>query len=133
MRIRTTWPAALRGFAMLAAVGCAADAPSGPDMARGSSGVVVASATPSTVPQDTTLDILVEGSGFDQGSTVAFAIDEVVEPRLSVHSTQYVKSTALRVRVSIAADAPATAYDIVVRTAGGKKGIGSEKLFVEGT
>jgi hypothetical protein len=84
------------------------------------------------VPQNITLDILIDGSGFDQGSSVSFAIDAVVEPRLRVNSTRYQTSGRLSANVTIAADAPIAAYDIIVTTAGGKKGIGSEKLFVEG-
>ena len=95
-----------------------------------SSTVTVTSTSPSNAPQDTTLDVQVNGSGFDRSSTVAFQINGTVDQRVHVNSTKYSKSTQLIANVTIAADAVPTSYDVAVTTASGLKGIGSEMFTV---
>jgi len=77
-----------------------------------------------------TLDVTVNGSGFDQGATATFPLNGVVDPRVHVNSTRYVKSTQLVANVTIAADAPTVKYDVAVLDGSGKKGIGSELFTV---
>ena len=67
---------------------------------------------------------------FDRGSAVTFLRDGVVEPKLRVNSTKYQKATAVVANVTIAGDAPPDAYDVMVTTASGKKGIGTERFTV---
>lgn len=123
-------PALLVTSLMLA---CAGDPQTAPEFAKGPSAPVtdpvVTAAEPAIAPRDTTLNVKVTGSGFDQGSTVAFGLGGVADSRLRVNSTTYRKSTELSANVTVSIDAPLATYDVLVTTARGKKGIGSE-LFV---
>jgi len=92
--------------------------------------VTVTSASPSDALQDTTLDVQVSGSGFDQSSSVSFQLNGVTDSRVHVNSTKYSKSTQLVANVTISADADATQYNVVVQTSTGLKGIGSELFTV---
>jgi hypothetical protein len=76
------------------------------------------------------VDVTINGSGFDLGATATFPLNGVVDPRVHVNSTLFVKSTQLVANVTIAPDAPTVKYDVAVLTATGKKGIGSELFTV---
>jgi hypothetical protein len=95
-----------------------------------STGPQVSSVLPSDASRDTTIDIQVNGSGFDKGSIVALQRDGVSDARVRVNSTRYVKASQLVANVTIAADAITDRYDVAVTTAGGKKGIGTEMFEV---
>jgi alpha-tubulin suppressor-like RCC1 family protein len=99
---------------------------------RSASTVSVTSTTPSAGPTDTTLDVAVNGSGFDNGSIASFQMSGVVDPRVRVNSTRYVKSTQVIANLTIAADAVTGLYDVVVATRGGGKGIGTELFAIKG-
>ena len=90
----------------------------------------VAGADPAAAPQDTTLDVLVFGSNYDQGSRVDFARGGVVDPKLKVNSTTFRSSRELVANVTVAPDAATVSYDIVVTKSTGKKGIGTERFAV---
>ena len=94
------------------------------------SSVTVSGAIPSDGFQAMTLDVTVNGSGFDQGATATFPLNGVVDPRVHVNATRYVKSTQLVANVTIAPDAPTVKYDVAVLNASGKKGIGTELFTV---
>jgi hypothetical protein len=94
------------------------------------SGVIVSAAIPTDGFQATTIDVTVNGSGFDAGATATFPVNGVVDPRVHVNSTHYVKSTQLVANVTIAPDAPTVKYDVAVVNGSGKKGIGSELFTV---
>jgi uncharacterized membrane protein len=96
----------------------------------GASDPTVTSADPAAAPQDTTLDVHVFGSSYDQGSRVDFARAGVVDPKLQVNSTTFRSSTELVANVTVAPDAATVSYDIVVTKSTGKKGIGTEKFAV---
>jgi probable HAF family extracellular repeat protein len=93
--------------------------------------VTVASVDPSGAPQGTTLDVTVTGSGYDKGSQVAFLLGGTETIRVKVNRTTFVSSKQLTANVSIASDAVPALYDVRVTTAGGKKGIGTERFAVE--
>jgi hypothetical protein len=90
----------------------------------------VTSAVPSEAEQGTTLDVQINGSGFDRGSLAHWERNGAVDPRVRVNGTRFVKSTQLIANLTIALDAEVSPYDIVVVTAAGKKGIGTEKFAV---
>jgi hypothetical protein len=90
----------------------------------------VTSALPSEAPQGTTLDVQINGSGFDGGSLAHWERNGVVDPRVHVNSTRFVKSTQLVANLTITLDATVSPYDVVVMTAAGKKGIGTEAFTV---
>lgn len=113
----------------------ACDAPTGSDVlvgpssAKAPAALTVKSVDPDSVPQDTTVDIRVIGSGFDVGAEAAFLLDGQPDPRVRTNSTRFVKSTELVANVTIALDAIPARYDAQV-TLRGKKGIGTELLAV---
>jgi hypothetical protein len=90
----------------------------------------VTSTLPSEAPQDTTLDVAINGSGFDAGSHASFELQGVVDDRVHVNSTHYVKSTQVVANVTIALDAIVSQYDVAVTTSSGKKGIGTDAFTV---
>lgn len=104
----------------------------GPSLAKGPpAGLSVKSVDPDSVPQDTTLDIRVFGSGFDASAEAAFLLDGQPDPRVRTNSTRFVKSTEVVANVTVAIDAVPTLYDAqVTLRSSGKKGIGTEKLTV---
>jgi len=118
------------------ALGCAEPSsnptsPSTPSLAKGGQGPTVNSADPASSAQDTTLDVRVLGSGFDNGSRADWAIDGVTSPaNVRTNSTRYVSGTELVANITVSATAPLVLYDIIVTTLLGKKGIGAEKFEV---
>jgi uncharacterized membrane protein len=127
-----------RAFAAIAVLALACTDPQGTESdsvelasAKPSSGdPTVASADPAAAPQDTTLDVHVLGSNYDQGSRVDFSRGGVVDPKLRVNSTTFTSSRELVANVTVAPDAATVSYDIVVTISSGKKGIGTEKFAV---
>lgn len=102
-----------------------------PAFAKSGSSPTVTSTDPSGAPQDTTLDVHVFGSGFDRGSSVAFARNGVVDSKLHVNGTSLRTSSELVANLTVAADAETVPYDVVVTTSTGKKGIGTELFVIE--
>lgn len=129
MRVR------IGNLSTLAALLLAACTDRGPTLPRfnaagGSSGPSVKSAEPDNAPQDTTLDVAVSGSGFDRGSTAQWAIAAMPSSKVRTNSTRFVSPKQLVANITIALDADPVLYDIVVTTATGKKGIGTEMFAV---
>jgi hypothetical protein len=89
---------------------------------------------PTGAPQDTTLDVEVSGSGFDNGSTVELKLSGVPTEKVRTNSTRYRNPRTLIANITIAADAQIDFYDVEVTTFRGKKGIGTEmfEVFVRG-
>lgn len=106
--------------------------PTGVASARATSTVTVTSTNPSTAPTDTTLDVQVIGSGFDNGSIASFLLNGVSDPRVRVNSTRFVKSTKVVANLTIAVDAVTGLYDVAVATRSGPKGIGTELFAIKG-
>lgn len=127
--------------------GCARDtvgptSPDAPTLARGGkpgggggAEVVptVAAVDPDSASQDTTLDVLVYGKDFDDGSRAEWLISGTPNPspRIQTNSTTYVNSMRLIANITIAADAEPTTYDVQVTSSKGRKGIGIEKFAVK--
>ena len=103
-----------------------------PNFARGGGGPAVQSVDPDSTPQDTTLDIHVFGSGFDNGSRVRFALHgDTNTPNIRTNSTRFVSTGDLVANITVAANAVPAKYDVVVVTSTGKPGIGTEMLTVD--
>ena len=79
--------------------------------ARAAVAVTVTSTLPSGAPRDTTLDIEVDGSGFDIGAVANFQRKGAVDPRVRVNRTVYVSATQLMANVTIAATADTGLYE----------------------
>lgn len=95
----------------------------------------VAGAFPSRLPPTATYDdgpatIRISGSGFAPDATVSFESGGQAEEALHVDSAHYVSPTELIATLTIAANAKAKKYDIVVKRRSGKKGIGSETFTI---
>jgi uncharacterized membrane protein len=101
-----------------------------PAFAKAGSGPTVTSTVPSDAPRDTTLDVRILGSGFDNGSRAEFLLDGVSDSRVHVNTTRFVASNEIVANLSIDADAAAALYDVAVTTSRGKKGIGAERFEV---
>lgn len=98
---------------------------------KGGTGVSVSAVDPDTVPNDTILTVAVLGSGFTEGSAVTWELSGTPTSAVTtLPPVVFVSAQELRARISVARDAPLTTYDAVVTVAGGKRGIGVEKLLV---
>ncbi len=131
-------PCALAAIAALAlSVVACNDVPVTPDEGPGFSsakpvaGPTVTATSPDTAVQDTTLDVTVSGTGFDNGSSAEWLLAGVADPRVRTNSTRYVSAGSLVANITIAADAVPARYDVAVTTSGGKKGIGTERFVVQ--
>jgi hypothetical protein len=113
--------------------GCGDSLPTMPPMAAARSGsdLSVTSTDPNKAHQDTTLDVRVVGSGFDQGSRAEWAIAGVPTAKVRTNSTRFVNSKELVANITIALDADPVLYDVQVITSRGKKGIGTELFQVQ--
>ena len=109
--------------------------PSGPSPSRiamavgGGSGPTVKYTDPDTATVDTTLNVHVFGSGYDQGSRANWAFKGVVSDKIVTNATVFVSSTELVANITIARNANLGSHDVIVTTSLGKGGIGTE-LFV---
>lgn len=116
--------------------GCREEAAMGPgaigaQLAKpGSGDPEVAGTDPTGATQDTTLDVEVSGSGFDDGSAVELTIGGVPTEKIRTNSTRYRNSRTLIANITIAADADVDLYDVEVTTSSRKKGIGTEMFEV---
>ena len=94
--------------------------------------VTVTSAEPSSGEQDTvSLDVRVKGKGFGAGAQAKFYIDDdAVTGGITVNETLFVSSTEVIARVSIAAGASLSFFDIKVTNSNGRTGRGSDLFQV---
>lgn len=102
-----------------------------PAFAKPSGDPTVAATDPDTAVQDTTLDVTVSGTGFDNGSSAEWLLAGVADPRVRTNSTRYVSTRSLVANITIASDAVPAKYDVAVTTSNGKKGIGTERFVVQ--
>jgi probable HAF family extracellular repeat protein len=129
------WSVVLATLALLLS-GCSDPRTTEPDAsepvaAKAPTGPSVSSAVPDNAPQDTTLDVQVVGSGFDQGSRVDLALAGVLDSfNVHTNSTRFISSTSLIANITISRTATFARYDVVVQTSKGKKGIGTELFLV---
>lgn len=121
---------------LLAFSACTDRVPTGPSpsatrLARlaGGNGPTVKSTDPDSATIDTTLNVRVFGSGYDQGSRANWAYKGVVSEKIVTNSTKFVSSTELVANITIARNANLGGHDVIVTTSAGKGGIGTE-LFV---
>jgi hypothetical protein len=128
-------PASSTVLLLLAAcTGCDGGRPTTPGINAGSSSggdPTVTSTTPDSATQDTTLDVTIAGSGFDAGSQAQWAQSGVPSLKVRTNSTRFVSSRKLIANITIAVDADPGLYDVLVTTAEGKKGIGTELFTVK--
>lgn len=110
-------------------------APAGPEVraAKGGGGngdPVVRAVEPDSSVRDTTLDIQVTGSGFDDGTVVELGRDSVPSPEIQTNATTFVNSKKVIANITIQAVADTGKYDVIATTSKGRKGIGLELFRV---
>ena len=147
--VRTPLVPILTALLALGAFGACADgpvaAPEAPDVrlnngkGNGSGGggtestedPVVDSVDPDSATQDTILDVLVQGSNFDEGSVVEWELDGELTTAIVTLQTDFVNSKRLAATIQVAVDAPLELYDVAVRTSRGRRGVGIELFEVQ--
>ncbi|MFQ5680349.1 MAG: hypothetical protein ACE5HP_12930 [Gemmatimonadota bacterium] len=92
--------------------------------------VLVKAVDPDTVTKDTTLDVAVLGENFERGSEVSWELAGEPTTAVKTNNTRFVKSTKLIANITVAKDAPEAAFDALVITPKGRRGIGIELLNV---
>jgi uncharacterized membrane protein len=98
--------------------------------AAGGNGPTVKSTDPDSATIDTTLNVRVIGSGYDQGSRADWAFKGVVSENIVTNSTKFVSSTELVANITISRNANIGSHDVIVTTSSGKGGIGTELFEV---
>ena len=98
--------------------------------AAGSGNPTVSSVTPDNSQRGLTLDVAVNGSGYDQGSVARLERQGVPAAKITTNSTTFVTTRKLIANITIAADADTGKYDVAVITASGRKGVGIELFTV---
>jgi hypothetical protein len=122
--------------AAVAVSGCDTKEPTGPkvtgvELARGGGAAPkVDSTDPPGAEQETTLDVRVLGSGFDDGSQVAFLLNGDSVTTMQTNSVTFVSRKELRANLTIDLEAAIDLYDVEVYTRGGKRGIGADLFHV---
>ena len=97
----------------------------------GGKGPAVNDTDPPGAPQDTTLNVRILGSGFDDGSVAEFTLNGVVDTlNVKTNSTQFVSENELVANITIDLAADTASYDVEVLTTRGKKGIGADLFQV---
>jgi hypothetical protein len=94
--------------------------------------VQVTSADPSSTQQGTvSLDVTINGSGFDNGSTVKFLVTGTTDPGgIVVKKVAYRNSKRLTVTIDVSETAAASKFDIEVTTSTGRNGKGTTLFTV---
>src|SRR5262245_38808050 len=108
-------------------------APRGPaEAARAVSGApTVNSVVPDSSKRNVTLDVTINGSGYDQGSVARFERQGIPASKVTTNSTTFVSSRKLIANITIAVDADTGKYDVAVLASDGRKGVGIEVFTVE--
>ena len=128
-------------LASIALAACEADAPAriaapshAPLAGKGGGGTSTAAPTvtsvdPAQAPQDTTLDVTINGSGFTTGARAVWSLGGDTT-QVHVLSTRVVSAGRLVARIVVPASAPLASYDVEVMLGDGKKGVGAEMFLV---
>jgi probable HAF family extracellular repeat protein len=101
------------------------------EAAKAGAGPKVASVVPDSSERGVRINLTVNGSGFDQGSTMTLERQGVPAAGITTNATTYVSSRKLIADVTIAAAADTGKYDVAVTTSGGRKGVGIELFEVK--
>ena len=105
--------------------------PTDPVFAKAPASPTVTGASPSYTYQGTaSLNVTINGSGFDPGTKASWYLNGLPYPKITVNGTSYVSSTQLVANISVASDAAIDSYDIVVTASTTKQGIGSDCFVV---
>ena len=93
--------------------------------------VTVSGVEPDSAVRNTTLDVRIQGSGFDRGSEVRWLLAGSPTDWIVTNSTTYVNSQVIIANITISPDADPALYDVEVTSSkSGKPGIGTESFEV---
>lgn len=94
--------------------------------------IQVTAANPASAPQGTiSLDVTIDGSGFDSSAAVSFLVTGTTNPGgITVKKVAVVGSKKLIATIEIADTAEVTNFDIAVQQSGGRKGKGTSLFAV---
>ena len=94
--------------------------------------VAVTAATPSSAYQGDTLDVVVNGSGFDPSAKAQYFVSSTTNPGgITVRSVKYTSSTELVTTIEVSSTADLANFDIVVTLDSGRKGKGTTLFTVK--
>jgi hypothetical protein len=92
----------------------------------------VSSATPDSATQDTTLSVVINGSGFVAGTSASWALGGVPDAQqIRTNSTRFVNSHQIVANITVSPTATVGKWDIVVTASGKKGGIGTEAFTIK--
>jgi len=96
------------------------------------SDMTVSAVAPDSATQDTTLDVVITGSGFVAGTAADWALAGVKDSlQVRTNSTRYVSSRQLVANITITRGASVGKWDVVLSAAGKKGGIGTEAFTIQ--
>jgi len=96
--------------------------------------VTVELATPNSVVQTAEEDVVIQGSGFDNGSKIRFLVTGTTDDsQIEVGPAQYISPNELRVHIKTTGSTATVDYDIEVQAASGRKGKGTTLFRVNST
>jgi probable HAF family extracellular repeat protein len=98
--------------------------------AAGGGNPAVSSVTPDSSLRGVTLDVTVNGSGFNQGSVARFERQGVPAAGITTNKTTFVTPKKLIANITVAAGADTGKYDVGVVLLDGRKGVGIELFEV---
>ena len=99
-------------------------------VAAAGSSPTVSSVAPDSSPPGVTLDVTVNGSGFDRGTAVQLQRGGVPASGITTNSTTFINPKKVVAKITIAAAADTGKYDVAVTTSDGRKGVGVELFTV---
>lgn len=99
----------------------------------GGKSVEVTAAAPNDANQGQELDVIISGSGFDNGSEVSFFVTGSADAsQVEVLSVEYIRKTKqLKTHIKVKDTAVSSEYDIEVRASSGRKGKGTTLFKVK--
>jgi hypothetical protein len=106
-----------------------------PSLAKGGGAttVSVSAVKPDSATQDTTLDVVITGSGFTSDMDATWQLGGISDPTtVRTNSTTFVSSRQLVANITISATATPALYDVAVTPrGGGKGGVGTEVFVIK--
>jgi hypothetical protein len=94
--------------------------------------MTVTSAVPDSATQDTTLDVVINGSGFVAGTSAKWALAGIQDfTQVRTNSTRYVNSRQIIASITISKTATIAKWDVQVAAVGKKGGIGTEAFAIK--
>ena len=103
--------------------------------AKGGGGkITVTAASPGEALQGEELDVIVSGSGFDEGTTATYLVTGTSDDtQIEVISTEFVNENQLKTRIKVKDGAIVIDYDIQATTSRGRRGKGTTLFSVKQT